>query len=144
MQTTYNENMAVAVVGQLVDCTNRRIDSKYAEGAIDAGDAVQIGTADEQVLTATTAVYGVAIQHPTLTMADDTGLAAYAEFDGVSVLRAGRIWVAVDGAVAIDAQAYWDVAAQAFNSTATDNFIVTGGRFVTSTAGAGLAILEIS
>lgn len=144
MQTTYNEKMDVAVVGQLVDCTNRRVDSKYAEGAIDAGDAVQIGTDDTQVLTATTAVYGVAIQHPTLTMSDDTGSAAYAEFDGVSVLREGRIWVQVDGAVAIDAQAYWDVAAQAFNSTSTDNFIVNGGRFVTSTSGAGLAILEIS
>lgn len=144
MQTTYDEKMDVAVVGQLVDCTNRRVDSKFAEGAIDAGDAVQIGTADDQVLTATTAVYGVAIQHPTLTMSDDTGSAAYAEFDGVSVLRQGRVWVQVDGAVAIDAQAYWDVAAQAFNSTSTDNFIVTGGRFVTSTSGAGLAILEIA
>lgn len=144
MQTTYNEAMAAAVVGQIVDCTNLRIDSKYAEGAIDAGDAVQIGTADTQVLTATTAVYGVAIQHPTLTLGDTTGTAAYAQYDGVSVLREGRVWVAVDGAVAIDAQAYWDVAAQAFNSTALDNFIVTGGRFVTSTSGAGMAILEIS
>lgn len=144
MQTTYNEKMDVAVLGQLVDCTNRRVDSKYAESAIDAGDAVDIGTADDQVVTAATAVYGVAIQHPTLTMSDDTGEAAYAEFDGVSILRAGRIWVQVDGAVAIDEQAYWDVAANAFNSTATDNFIVTGGRFITSTSGAGLAILEIS
>lgn len=144
MQTTYNENMAVAVLGQAVDCAIRRIDSKYAEAAISAGDAVQIGTADNQVLTSTTAVYGVAIQHPTLTMSDDTRLADYAEFDGVSVLRAGRVWVAVDGAVAIDAKAYWDVAAGAFNSTETGNFIVTGGRFVTSTAAAGLAILEIS
>lgn len=143
MQTAYNENMAVAVVGQLVDCTNRRVDSKFAAGAIDAGAAVQIGASDKQVVSATTAVYGVAIQHPLLTMSDTTGEAAYAEFDGVSVLRAGRIWVAVDGAVAIDAQAYWDVAAGAFNSTATDNFIVTGGRFVTSTSGAGLAILEV-
>lgn len=143
MQTAYNENMAVAVVGQLVDCTNRRIVSKYAEGAIDAGDAVQTGSADDQVLTATTAVTGVAIQHPLLTLGDTSGTAAYAEFDGVSVLEAGRVWVAVDGAVAINGQAYWDVAAQAFNSTATDNFIVTGGRFKSSTSGAGLAILEI-
>lgn len=144
MQTTYNEKMDVAVVGQLVDCTNRRIDSKYAEAAIDAGDAVQIGTDQTQVVTSTNAVYGVAIQHPTLTMSDSTGEAAYAEFDGVSVLRAGRIWVQVDGAVAVNAQAYWDVAAGAFNATASDNFIVTGGRFVTSTSGAGLAILEIA
>lgn len=142
-QTTYNENMAVAVVGQLVDCTNRRVDSKYAENAFDAGEAVQIGSSDTQIETVDTAVYGVAIQHPTLTLGDDSGTAAYAQYDGVSVLRAGRIWVAVDGAVAVDAQAYWDIAAGAFNSTATDNIIVAGGRFVTSTSGAGLAILEI-
>lgn len=144
MQTTYDEKMDVAVVGQLVDCTNRRVDSKYAEEAIDAGQAVQIGTEDNQVVVSTDAVYGVAIQHPTLTMSDDTGEAAYAEFDGVSVLRQGRIWVSVDGAVAVDAQAYWDAAADAFNSTSADNFEVVGGRFVTSTTGAGLAILEIS
>lgn len=143
MQTAYDEKMDVAVLGQLVDCTNRRVDSKFAEAAIDAGDAVQIGTADTQVDVVTTAVYGVAVQHPTLTMSDDTGEAAYAEFDGVSVLRQGRIWVAVDGAVAVDAPAYWDITAGAFNATSTDNIAVTGGRFVTSTSGAGLAILEI-
>lgn len=143
MQTAYNENMDAAVLGQVVDCTNRRIDSKFAEAAITAGDAVQIGTNADQAVTSTTAVYGVAIQHPTMTMDDQTGLAEYKQYDGVSILRAGRVWVAVDGAVAIDEQAYWDVAAGAFNSTATDNFIVTGGRFVTETSGAGLAILEI-
>ena len=143
MQTTYNENMAVAVLGQLVDSTNRRVDSKYATAAIAAGDAVQIGASDTLCVKATTAVYGVAIQHPTLTMSDTTGNAAYAQGDGVSILRAGRVWVAVDGAVAINAQAYWDVAAGAFNATSTDNIIVAGGRFVTSTSGAGLAILEI-
>lgn len=146
MQTTYNEKMAVAVLGQLVDCTNRRIDSKFAEGAIEAGDAVDIGTADDQVIKAVSAVYGVAIQHPTLTMADDTGLAAYAEFDGVSVLRQGRIWVQVGLAVAIDDLAYWDDVAGTFSNTdaTSTNPPVTGGRFVTSTSGAGLAILEIA
>lgn len=143
MQTSYDEKMDVAVVGQMVDCTNRRVDSKYAEGAIDAGSAVQIGTTQDQVVTTTTAVYGVAIQHPTLTMSDDTGGAAYAEFDGVSVLREGRIWVQVNAAVAVDAAAYYEVAGDAFNSTNT-NVAVVGGRFVTSTTGAGLAILEIS
>lgn len=146
MQTTYDEKMDVAVVGQLVDCTNRRVDSKYAEAAIEAGDAVDIGTADDQVVKAVSAVYGVAIQHPTLTMSDDTGLASYEQYDGVSVLRQGRIWVQVGLAVAIDDSAYWDDVAGTFSNTdATGaNPPVTGGRFVTSTSGAGLAILEIS
>lgn len=143
MQTAYNEKMAVAVVGQLVDCTNRRIESKYAENAFYAGDAAQNGTTDGQVKTVAASVHGVVVQHALGTLNDDTGLAAYAQYDSISVLTAGRIWVAVDGAVAMDAQAYWDVAAGAFNSTALDNFIVTGGRFRTSTSGAGLAILEI-
>jgi hypothetical protein len=142
MQTTYNEKMDVAVVGQLVDCTNRRVESKFAEGAINAGSAVQIGTADDQVLTTTTEVYGVAIQHPTLTLGDDSGLAAYAEFDGVSLLTNGRIWVQVNAAVAIGDAAYYEVASDAFNATNT-NVAVPGGKFVSSTTGAGLAILEI-
>lgn len=142
MQTTYNEKMDVAVFGQLVDCTNRRVESKFAENAFDAGEAVQIGSSDDQIETVSTSVYGVAIQHPTLTLDADNS-AAYAEYDGVSILTNGRIWVAVDGAVAVGADAYWDVAAGAFNSTSTDNIAVPGGKFVSSTTGAGLAILEI-
>lgn len=142
MQTTYNEKMDVAVVGQLVDCTNRRVESKYAEAAINAGSAVQIGTDDNQVATTTTAVYGVAIQHPVLTLDDDTGTAAYAQYDGVSVLTNGRIWVQVNAAVAIGDAAYYEVSGDAFNATNT-NVAVPGGKFVSSTTGAGLAILEI-
>jgi len=143
MQTTYNEAMAVGVAGEPVDCTNRRIDSKYAEETISAGQAVQVGTSGDQCVVSTDAVYGVAVQHPTLTIDGDTGLAQYSEGDGVSILRAGRIWVEVDEAVSIDAAAYWDPASGAFNASATDNVAVTGGRFVSSTSGAGLAILEI-
>lgn len=142
MQTSYDEKMDVAVVGQMVDCTNRRVESKFATGPINAGGAVQIVT-DTTVVATAASVYGVAIQHPLLTLSDSTGEAAYADGDGVSILTQGRIWVQVDGAVAINGQAYWDVAADAFNSTATDNFIVTNGRFKSSTTGAGLAILEI-
>lgn len=142
MQTAYNENMAVAVQGQLVDNTNRRVESKFAEEAIVAGYAVQIGTDTNQVEVASTGVYGVAIQHPTMTL-DDSGDAAYEEFDAVSVLTQGRVWVMTDGAVAVGAQAYWDATASAFNSSSSGNVIVNGGRFVLDTSGAALTILEI-
>lgn len=146
MQTTYNEKMDEAVLGQLVDCTNRRIDSKFAENTIEAGDAVDIGTADNQVIKAVSAVYGVAIQHPTLVMDDSTGNAQYEQYEGVSVLRQGRMWVQVGLAVAIDDSAYWDDVAGTFSNTdnTSANPPVTGGRFITSTSGAGLAILEIA
>ena len=142
MQTAYNENMAVAVIGELVDDTNRRIESMFAENAFDPGDAVQLGTTDNQCETVAASVYGVAINNPTKEMGL-TGGSVYANKDSLSVLTAGRIWVAVDGAVAKDAQAYWDVAAGAFNSTSSGNIAVTGGAFKTTTTGAGMAILEI-
>lgn len=141
MQTSYSESMAVAVVGELVDDTNRRVESMFAENAFDPGDAVQLGTSDNQCETVDASVYGVVINNPTAEMGV-TGQ-VYAEFDSVSVLTNGRIWVMTDGAVAKDAAAYWDVAAGAFNSTSSGNIAVTGGTFKTTTSGAGLAILEI-
>ncbi len=143
MQTSYNEAMAVAVAGMLVDDTNRRIESMFAENAFDPGEAVQLGSSDNQAETVAASVYGVAINNPTAEMDAGSAGQVYAQYDSMSVLTAGRIWVAVDGAVAKDAQAYWDVAAGAFNATSTDNIIVTGGTFKTTTTGAGLAILEI-
>lgn len=142
MQTTYNEAMAAGVAGQLVDNTLRRVESKYAENAFDPGEAVQAGTTDGQVKTVAASVYGVAVQHSGVTL-DENGSSAYAQYDGVSVLVKGRVWVAVDAAVAVGAAAYWDIAASAFNSD-NANVAVSGGKFVTSTTGAGLAILEIS
>lgn len=143
MQTSYNEAMAVAVAGMLVDDTNRRIESMFAENAFDPGEAVQLGSSDNQAETVAASVYGVAINNPTAEMDAGSAGQVYAQYDSMSVLTAGRIWVAVDGAVAKDAQAYWDIAAGAFNATSTDNIIVTGGTFKTTTTGAGLAILEI-
>lgn len=76
--------------------------------------------------------------------------AEYAPFHTVSILRQGRILVAVEGAVTVGAAAFFRYTASGslpvggFSVTddgSTDP--VTGGTFQSSTTGAGLAVLEL-
>ena len=146
MQTNYDENHAVGLEGSLVDATNRRVVSRLAEGVVDAGKAVTLGTdptTQRKLIGAVLPFNGIAIQHSGLTL-DDSGFAQYADKEGMSILESGRIWVYVDGAVTIDAPAYALIAGDIGRFTVTvGTNIATGGKFKTATAGAGLAILEL-
>lgn len=147
MQTTYNESHAKGLEGASVDCTNRRVESKLTEGAVIAGRAVTFGTnADTQrkLIGTGLAFAGVALQHSGVLLDDSTGLASYADQDDMSIITAGRVWVHVDNAVAVNAPAYALVAGEIgrFTDVVGTN-IATGGKFITSTASAGLAILEL-
>ena len=143
MQTTYQTEMQAAMAGMLAISPDKcAVDSKIAEAAIAIATPAQIGSSDKQVVPTTDAIYGVAALTYTVEM-DEDGTTEYKQYKQVSVLRTGRIWVNVAVAVAIDDPAYFDVTAQKFTNVSTDNIAVAGGKFVSSTAAAGLAILEI-
>jgi hypothetical protein len=69
----------------------------------------------------------------------------YSTNEVVDILRKGRIWVETSEAVEADDTAYVDLAAGngKFCDTSTNN-LATGGKFKTSVATAGLAVLEIN
>lgn len=69
----------------------------------------------------------------------------YEDTDTVSVLRKGQVWSEVSVAVTADEDAYVDVAAGTgkFTNVSSDN-VATGGKFRSTTTGAGLAIVEIN
>lgn len=69
----------------------------------------------------------------------------YQAKDTVSVMRKGKAWSEVSVAVTADETAYVDVAAgtKKFTNVSTDN-LATGGVFRSSTAGAGIAQVEIN
>lgn len=69
----------------------------------------------------------------------------YNSSDVVNVLKRGPVWVQVSGAVTKDDTAYVDLSAGTgkFTSTSTNN-LATGGKFRSTTSGAGLAQLEIN
>lgn len=149
-QLTYSQTMAVAMAGMKGDASDDQVDSGAAEGAVGFGLAVVRGTdASKQVKVpaADSGVFrGVALQtHMAQTIA---GVAQYADKDAVGYMRKGRVWVPVVDAVAVDAAAYflWDTAdAGKFSDDSSGNRdAVPTGRFVTSTSGAGLAMLELN
>lgn len=146
MQTTYKTEHDNGLEGASVDCTLRRIGSALAEGVISAGLALTPGTNDGQrkLIGAGLAFAGVALHHIGITMDNATGVAQYQDETGMSFIEKGRVWVHVDGAVAVGDSAYALVAGDVgrFTKTVGSN-IATGGKFITSTAGAGLAILEL-
>jgi len=67
----------------------------------------------------------------------------YLATDTVSVLTKGQAHVEVSAAVTADADAYVDTATSKFTSASSGN-IQTGGKFRSTTAGAGIAEVEIN
>jgi len=148
--STYGFTLPVAQAGQLYDIVDNQIESFAAEGAVPFGRACAKGTvADKQVLIPTTTgdvFRGVAVFTHTVEIDRDTGLAAHADGDAVSVLRKGKIWVEVTSDVAVDAVAYVDVAGTdlgKFTDVSSSN-LATGGIFRTAASSGGLAVLEIN
>lgn len=151
MQTSYSRDMAKAIAGTLYDLSYRVVDSYAVEtGPIYPGMGVVGGTDVEtqvKVPTATTAtIKGIVLLQAKEQNAD--GTVTFVAKNTVSVLHKGRAWVPVNGPVAADAQAYlvysgadagkW---APITGSTAA---AITGAKFITSTTGPGLAVVELN
>lgn len=90
---------------------------------------------------------GIAIHTHKAPVAQTSGAgdAKYAINDAVNVLRQGAVWVETDVAVTADETAYVSVAAGLgkFTNVSSAN-LATGGKFRSTVATAGLAILEIN
>ena len=152
-QLTYTQNQAAAFAGMKGDSRDDTVDSHAAEGAIGFGLAVIAGTDPAVQVKLPAAAGGVfrGVSLQTHVAQTSAGVAAYADHDAVSVLRKGRVWVPVVTAVAVDGHPYFvntgDDAGK-FSATddgTTDSARAGGGtaKYVTSTSGAGLALLEL-
>lgn len=88
---------------------------------------------------------GIAVHEHKMPRAD--GTLGWEDKDSVPVLRKGRIWVTVKGAVVENDTAYVDLADSGFEglftATSTGN-IATGGKFITAAADGALAMVEIN
>jgi hypothetical protein len=154
-QTSYTQTMPTGMAGMKAEAIDDQVESYAAEGAIGFGLAVIRGTdllKQVKLPAAGGGVFrGVSLQTHTIVQSS-SGVAQYADTDAVSVLRKGKVWVPVTGAVTIDAPAFFDngsanAGADAGKFSATDDSstdAVPTGLFRTSTSGAGLAILEVN
>jgi hypothetical protein len=153
MQLTVTQYGAASFAGMLADTGFTDKMSYTAEAAVGFGVPVQLGTNKErQVKVLTTAVgqaalaYGVSIASQVVEQTS-AGVAQYAQYDTVPVLKTGRVWMLTNDAVAAGAVANLVLA----NGTVTDEVVATGieaftqfsARFITGTTAAGLAVVEI-
>lgn len=128
--------------------------SYAAEAQLNFGVPVQLGTdPDRQVKPLTTAAgqganaIGFSIASNSVEQTYKTGLVFYAAGNTVPVLKRGRIWLQTDDAVVAGATANLNLA----SGLVTDAAVATGieaftnfkATFITSTAAAGLALVEI-
>ena len=153
MQLSYSQNMAKAIAGTLYDLSPRTIDSYVAETDTIALGMGVVGGTDTEKQVKLPSVSVAAIKGIVILQAkeqDDSGNSTYIDKDTVPVLHKGRAWVPVTGAVTADAQAYLVFSganAGKWAAAAGDPAVasaITGAKFLTSTTGAGLAVVELN
>ena len=149
MQTSVTQYGAAAIAGQLDGIGPKSVRSYAAEEIIPVSYPVRLGTnKDTEVLKATTgaAAIGFAI-HDQAREQTSAGVVQYNQYETVSVLTAGRIWVETSDAVVGGTVANLTVATgkltDASVAAGIEAFTQFTARFVTSTSGAGLALVEI-
>lgn len=153
MQTVYTLYNDPWALGQIADTSLRQVDSFLANGAVGIGKPVvrstdparqcaQAGLATGQAAL----IFGIALASQTIEQSS-AGVVQYADKDTVPVMRKGRVVVETATAVVAGAPANyvyasgkWDDAAVAAGVEAP---VLIRARFVTATAAAGLAVLEI-
>lgn len=149
MQTTIRQYGAPAFIGMLDSVAPNNIRSYAAEEAIPVGFPVKLGTnKGKQVLKATAgaSTIGFAV-HDHAREQGASGTVQFAAKEAVNTLTAGRLWVETDDAVAAGAVANLKTA----NGKLTDEAVAAGieaftqisVKFITSTAAAGLALVEV-
>lgn len=149
MQSTISQYGAVAILGMLAGIGPKDVSSFAAEEAIPLAYPVMLGTDPaKEVLKATTgaAAVGFAL-HDHAREQDSNGLVQYGITETVSVLKKGQMWVMTSDAVVAGAVANLTLA----DGTLTDAAVGAGieaftqitVKFVTATAAAGLALVEI-
>jgi len=149
-QTSVSLYQAAAFKGMLADLsTANDVMSYAAEAAIPFSLPVMLGTDKEkEVLTATTgaAAIGFALAAHGVEQSS-AGVAQWAATDTVPVLKSGRVWVETTDAVVAGAVANMTVATGKLTDAGVgagiEAFTQFTARFITSTSGAGLAIVEI-
>ncbi len=153
-QTSYSLYQAAAFAGMLGDIGDHSIDSRTAEAAIGFGVPVILGTDPDRQIKPTALGVGDGILVTGFSVATHAveqsaaGVANYAIKSTVSRLRAGKIWVMTDDAVVAGAVANLKLA----SGYLTDAAVASGieaitqlrCRFLTSTTGSGLALIEVS
>lgn len=149
-QTSVSQYGAVAFKGMLDGIGTHQVRSYAAEEIIPVAYPVKLGTDKEkEVLKATAGagVIGFAL-HDHAREQSSAGVVQYAQYETVSVLTSGRMWVETTDAVVAGATANLTTATGKLTDEAVaagiEAFTQVSVKFLTGTTGAGLALVEIN
>lgn len=148
-QTSVSQYGAASFKGMLDGIGSHQVRSYAAEEIIPVAYPVKLGTNKESEVLKATAGAGVIgwALHDHAREQSSSGVVQYAQYETVSVLTRGRMWVETDDAVVAGATANLKTS----NGKVTDEAVTTGieaftqvsVKFLTGTTGAGLALVEI-
>jgi hypothetical protein len=127
IQSAYNANMPTALEGMVGDMSPSKVDTRGAayRGAILAGAAF----------------VGVSVRDITLVKLASQTADLYSQYDNMSVLVEGDIWVVPTVTITLGAVANYDVTTGQFNTAGT---AIPGSRWMTAATGGNLALLRIT
>ena len=149
MQTTVSQYGAAAFKGMLDGIGPRNVRSYAAEEAIPVSYPVKLGTdAEKEVKKATAGAGAIGFAlHDYAREQTSAGVVQYNQYETVSVLTQGRMWVETDDAVVAGATANLVVASGKLTDAAVaagiEAFTQISVKFITATTAAGLALVEI-
>lgn len=144
-QTAYNERLALGLEGHIAKSERAIVISRTIEtAAMGFGKVAVQGVGDLSVRPSAvgqTRFVGITVldQAAEASVSNGQPIGATA-----GVMRGGDIWVVAGEAVAAGDQAYFVPATGALVKTAAGNIIIPSGRFDTSAALGGLALLYIA
>lgn len=148
-QTSVSQYGAAAFKGMLDGIGSHQVRSYAAEEIIPVAYPVKLGTNKESEVLKATAGAGVIgwALHDHAREQSSSGVVQYAQYETVSVLTRGLMWVETDDAVVAGATANLKTS----NGKLTDEAVAAGieaftqvsVKFLTGTTGAGLALVEI-
>lgn len=148
VQNSYTENIRPAVAGMVANMTNSDADTRNVETVAGIGFGLAVGqgaAARGAILGAAAAAgfVGISIRDITLDPRDGD---KYGQNASIAVLTEGDIWVMTGGAVAFGADVTFESTTGVLSSAAASGtqFVIAGARWMTPTAGAGLAIVRLS
>lgn len=159
-QLSYSQTMTVAVAGMVADGAGAPHDIVTRANIIDEilfGVAVAEVAGDEGTIelpdSSGAIIAGIALRSLTVEEGAASIDNAYPANSACAVMRKGRAWVKVEKAVTVDDDVYVRYTASggntqlgAFRDDADTSkaLQITNARFITSTSGAGIAIVEIN
>lgn len=151
LQTAYSERITAGVPGMIADQQNADVDTYVCEtsAGVAFGKAVCQGTADKGATLGGSAAadfLGVSVRDITLIASSATYLDKYEQYQNMGVLSKGDIWVTADGAVNAGDNVTFETTTGNLGTKGADetHLAVTGGRWMTTAADGGVAILRLS